>query len=199
MEVPAEAFTEILDELERQPIGWNHYRMVSGLGRSQTFGVVGRRGLPPDYSRQNWRRPYLFKLLTDFGDHYVDISYNSISVNQNYRAAPHYDKGNIGEAFLVAFGNYTGGQLQLHEGGAAPQEVDVCHKPVIRDFSQVLHSVKEFEGNRCSLVFYWMDLRGVELPPWEVKKIGSKWNFFRGDVMIDRKKGLPHPLRKDQG
>ena len=86
MSIPREAFDEIYQELKRRPIGKNEYRLMSGSGRSQAFGIVNKRSMPPDYSRQNWLRPKLYKLLLDFGQKYVDISYNSITVNQNYAA-----------------------------------------------------------------------------------------------------------------
>ena len=193
--IAPEAFTEIVEELTRQPITLNRYRNIAGEGRSQTFGVVGRRCLKPDYSRQNWLRPYLFKLLCEFGHRYVDISWNAITVNQNYRAGPHYDKNNVGESYLVAFGNFTGGELELHKEEGL-ELLDIRHKPVRMDFSKVLHSVSGFEGQRFSLVFYWYDLKGAELPPCSVKEVNGKWQFFRGEEMITKKKGLPHPLRK---
>ena len=81
--VPEEAFEDILFELERLPIKINSYRKKVGEGRSQAFGVVGKRGLPPDYSRQCWLRPYLYKLLLDFGNQYVtDISWNAITLTR---------------------------------------------------------------------------------------------------------------------
>ena len=177
------------------PLGVNYYRKKTGVGRSQTFGVVGRRCLPVDYSRQNWLRPYTLKLLKDFADQYVDISWNAITVNVNYKADPHYDRHNIGNSYLVAFGNFVGGELELHEG---PNQGlwDIDRKPMVADFSKILHSVKNFEGERMSLVFYWYDLKGVQLPPWDVKLVNGEWRFFRGDEMIDKKKGLPHPLRR---
>ena len=193
--IPAESFAPIYAELMRQPLCLNRYRNVAGQGRSQTFGVVGRRCLKPDYSRQNWLRPYLFKLLLDFANEHVHIPWNAITVNQNYRAAPHLDKHNIGDSFLVAFGNFTGGELVLH-GWDGDDKVDVCHKPIVMDFTQTLHSVASFQGQRFSLVYYWCDLRGAEVPPCSVQEVNGKWQFFRGGEMITKKNGLPHPLRR---
>jgi hypothetical protein len=51
--LPPEAFLDIKEELNRKPIAVNLYRRGAGEGRSQTFGVVGKRCLKPDYSRQN--------------------------------------------------------------------------------------------------------------------------------------------------
>ena len=193
--IPPEAFTEILQELETHPLQTNEYRNKAGSGRSQTFGIVGKRSLPPDYSRQNWLRPKLFYHLQEFAKKYVDISWNSITVNQSYQADKHYDKNNIGDSFLVAFGSYTGGRLQIHEGPLLGSH-DVCFKPIQTDFSKILHSVEAFEGDRYSLVFYWFqNSRSVPLPPCSVKKEGDKYFFYRGEEKITRKNGLPHPLR----
>ena len=195
MDIPPSAFTALYEELTAHPIAVNKYRNKSGEGRTQAFGIVGRRCLPPDYSRQNWLRPYLFKLLSEFADQWVDISWNAVTVNMNYKAAPHYDKHNVGESYLVAFGDYTGGELEIHEGEALGLH-DIRHKPIKKNFSQMLHSVRSFEGTRISLVFYWYDLRGVVLPPCSVRYHDGKWRFYRGEEMLDKKTGLPHPLRK---
>lgn len=199
MSIPAEAFEALIKELERRPLCVNKYRLVSGAGKSQTFGVVNRRSLAPDYSRQNWLRPYLYKLLLDFAAKYVSIPYTSITLNQNYKAKPHKDKGNIGNSFLVSFGNFTGGNLKIYGGEVGTSlstSVDV-RTPLITDFSKVFHEVEEFQGDRYSLVFYTLDKKhykdAPELPPPSVVKIGNKFFFKRGDVVI--RDGLPHPLK----
>ena len=191
-----EELEEIQKELERQPIETNKYRNKSGHGRSQAFGVVGRRCLPADYSRQNWMRPYLYKLLLDFGEEYVDISYNAITVNQNYAAAPHRDKNNVGESFLIAFGDYTGGELKIYEGDLSGTH-DIFCNPIKTDFGKVLHSVEPFVGDRYSLVYYQYKNKREEvvLPPASVREEDGKWFFYRGEKKITRKEGLPHPLR----
>jgi hypothetical protein len=202
-EIPSEAFEDIISELQRQPLQVNHYRNIAGDGRSQTFGVVGRRCLSPDYSRQCWMRPKLYYHLLEFGKKYVrDVSYNAITLNQNYKADKHYDKNNVGDSFLVAFGNYKGGALRIWEGDLSGSH-DIHHKPIITDFSKVLHSVEDFEGERFSLVYYkFENNRSVELPKASVKIEDGKYVFYRGDKAITRKSGLPHPLRgrkKEQG
>ena len=193
MEIPHSVFQPIIDELERQPLEQNAYRIKAGEGRSQAFGVVNRRCLPPDASRQNWKRPYLYKLLLDFGEKYVDISYNSITINQNYRASKHYDKHNNGVSFLVAFGSYTGGDLLIHEGDLAGAHNIWC-KPIKANFSEVLHSVDMFIGNRYSIVYYMFDFPDMpSLPKFSVKEENGRYYFYRGDEKITN--GLPHPLR----
>jgi hypothetical protein len=179
---------EIQKELERLPITINKYRLTSGEGRSQAFGVVNRRCLPPDYSRHCWLRPYLYKLLLDYGRENVPFPFTSITVNQNYKAAPHYDTNNVGESYLVGFGDYTGGDLEIHEGDL--EGLYDIRTPIITDFSKVLHSVKDFQGNRYSLVYYRCK-KAEGLPEPSVELQNGKWVFLRGGVVC---KGLPHPL-----
>lgn len=195
MQIPETEFTALYNDLVEKPLPVNRYRTKAGDGRSQTFGIVNRRCLPPDASRQNWVRPYTYKLLLDFAAKWVDISWNAITVNVNYQALPHYDKGNCGISYLVAFGDYTGGELELHEGDRLGLH-DIRHKPIKDNFSKVLHSVRDFQGTRMSLVFYTCNLRGIQLPSFSVKEENGKYCFYRGDEQITKKHGLPHPLRK---
>jgi len=180
---------EIQIELERHPIPINKYRLTSGSGCSQAFGIVNRRCLPPDYSRQCWTRPYLYKLLLDYGRAHVSIPFTSITVNQNYKADAHRDKGNVGQSYLVAFGDYTGGELEIHEGPL--KGLHDVRTPVVTDFSRVLHSVRPFQGNRYSLVYYTCK-NSEGLPPASVELQEGKWVFLRGQEVCS---GLPHPLR----
>jgi len=186
----AEDFALLLDELQRRPISLNKYRNVAGDGRSQAFGAVGRRCLSPDYSRNCWQRPYLYKLLLDFGQKHVKIPFTSITVNDNYKAAPHRDRGNIGESYLIGFGDYSGGELQIHEGDLSGCH-NVRHRPLVTDFSKVLHSVQPWEGQRYSLVYY-TSKNSSQLPTPSVRSVDGKWKFFRGEELCT---GLAHPLK----
>ena len=193
--IPEEAFGDMLEELKKQPLAVNHYRKKVGDGRSQAFGVVSKRCLAPDYSRQNWLRPKLYHHLLEFGAKYVDISFNAITVNDNYSAGKHYDKHNLGPSFLVAFGTYTGGELLIHESDLSGSH-DVCRKPMTTDFSKILHSVAPFQGDRYSLVYYWFQTKkSVPLPEPSVRLENGKYWFYRGSVKITKQEGLPHPLR----
>ena len=183
-------FSDIILELQTKPISQNKYRNVAGAGRSQAFGVVGRRCLQPDYSRNCWTRPYLYHLLLEFGKKHVKIPYTSITVNQSYKAAAHRDKGNISDSFLVAFGEYTGGELEVLEG-CAKGVYDINRTPLVTDFSKALHQVKDFQGDRYSLVYY-VAKKSEGLPPASVRVEGGKYIFYRGEEAV---KGLPHPLK----
>ena len=195
--IPESAFQEITEELERRPLGVNLYRDKCGEGRSQAFLLVNKRCQPYDYSRQCWIRPKLLFHVQEFAKKYVDISFTSFTINQNYKCEPHRDKSNFGESFLVAWGNYTGGDLIIHEGDLSGSHNINC-RPFKTDFSKVLHSVAPFTGNRYSLVFY--KLKATRMPQEPIPKgeavfEDGVYKFKRGGKVITPKEGLPHPLR----
>lgn len=198
MSIPPEEFSLIMEELKRQPLPVNEYRTNSGIGRSQAFGVVNRRSLSSDYSRWCWKRPYLYKLLLDFGAKYVtEIKWNAITVNINYQASRHLDRGNGGDSFLVAFGDYSGGGLKIWKKDETEEVLDINCKPVIGNFCEIPHAVEPFTGDRYSLVFYYNKGKKNEsvddLPPPSVVLMGKKYVFKRGDKICV---GLPHVLKR---
>jgi hypothetical protein len=196
-QLPQDAFKEILEELRARPIAVNKYRDKAGEGRSQSFGIVNKRCVSCDFSRQCWIRPKLYYHLQEFAKKYVDISWTSITVNQSYRCLPHRDKGNYGPSYLVAFGSYTGGDLTIHEGDLSGNHNIYC-RPIKTDFSKVLHSVQDFTGERYSLVFYNLKTTKMPkepLPKGEAVFEGGKYLFKRGGKVITAKEGLEHPLR----
>lgn len=196
-EIPQEAFQDILKELQDRPIAVNKYRDLAGSGRSQSFGLVNKRCRPVDWSRQCWIRPKLYYHLQEFAKKYVDISWTSITVNQSYKCLPHRDKGNYGPSYLVAFGDYQNGELVIHEGDLSGEH-NIRYRPIKTDFSKVLHSVKDFTGERYSLVFYNLKTTKMPkepLPKGEAVFEGGKYLFKRGGKVITAKEGLEHPLR----
>ena len=188
-----EHFNKIITELKRQSLPNNRHRLSAGVGRTQTFGVVNRRCCSSDYSTISIKRPYLYKLLLDFGEQFIDIEFNAITINQNYRCGIHRDSNNVGESVLVAFGDYTGGELEIHEGEKKGVH-SVKHSLFRENFGENYHSVLPFDGERYSLVFYKAPCERI--PPPSVKFEKGKWNFYRGDILTT---GLPHPLRKPRG
>jgi hypothetical protein len=126
----------------------------------------------------------------------VKIPWNACTVNQDYKASAHKDKGNVGDSFLIAFGEYIGGELEILEGPLKGLH-DVKYKPVVTDFSKVLHEVKDFLGHRYSLVFYKLDIqkrfKDTVIPACSVVEQDGRWFFKRGEEIVTD--GLPHPLK----
>ena len=164
-------FKQIADELVRRPLQMNPSRRTCGRGRTQTFGMVRKRRTPHGISAVSRDRPYLYKMILEFADKHVSHPCTSITVNMNYRCEPHKDKGNYGMSTVVAFGNYTGGELCV-EG----KEMNVCNLPVTLDFSNNTHWVKEFSGERFSMVFYNCKIPAeIKMPDVCVCEIDGKY------------------------
>jgi len=203
-QVPSAAFDELLRELRRKPITVNNYRIKTGEGRSQAFGIVNKRCLPPDLSRQCFMRPYLYHLLCEYADRYVPIDWDACTVNMNFKCQKHRDRGNVGLSYIVAFGNYWDGDLLLHEPDLSGS-FDIEHNPLIFDANKTLHSVSEFSGERYSLVFYKLargnNPDGPCVPRRQYRPIlcpdSKEWVIAKvnpdGSTTII--KSLPHPLR----
>lgn len=179
------AFEKIIAELERRPVEYNRYRKDAGKGRSQTFGIVKRRFNPPEskygYSSQCKKRPYLYKLILDFVREYSQQipEFNSIQINQNYVCQPHRDKGNVGLSTIVAFGEFTGGDLVM-DGNI----IDIKNRFITADFSSILHSVNPIlTGSRYSMVFFTSPI-AVELPPPSVRFEDGKYYFYEGEQKV---------------
>jgi len=191
-------FSLIIAELKRKPLDINKYRLKVGQGRSQCFGIVGKRCMPPNISRQSWRNPYLHHLLMEFAKKHINIPFTSIQVNQNMTCAAHFDKGNIGVSAIVAFGDYSGGEL-IVEG----VKHDIKNKIFLFDGSAQEHYTAPFTGERYSLVYH--TIAPQERWGWVVPSIldyeavmhDGIWKMKRlidGEMFWGTKKGLPHPL-----
>jgi hypothetical protein len=152
---------QIVDQLMCKPLQVNKYRKNSGLGQSQVFGICRQRNGTYTGARMNFVRPKLYQSLMELGNKILppEFNYLSIQVNQNYQTAPHYDKGNKGESAIIAFGDYTGGEL-IVEG----TPIDIKNRLVFFDGSKCLHSTTPFMGNRFSLVFHTPDRTFTQVP-----------------------------------
>ena len=143
-------FAAILAEINRKPVPVNYDRRDAGKGRSQAFGVQRRWSYRPYLSRNCWMRPELWVLLQEFAQKFVPPGWDAVQVNDNYRSAPHRDKGNQGESYIVSFGDYTGGNLCLD----GDMKIDTNHKAWTFNGSEIKHWTDAWEGRRLTLVFY---------------------------------------------
>ena len=105
--------------------------------------------------------PEMVEVFEEFASiHFPDFFYTQIMINKNYPCPAHRDSANVGESVLCAFGNFSGGEINIeYEDGTKslnPQE-----KPVKFDGSKYKHWVSPFEGLRYSLVFY-NDIKNIE-------------------------------------
>lgn len=156
-----DAFKGVLQELKRRTIPVNKFRINSGEGRSQCFGIVRQRNGTYTGSRLNFERPELYQELLALGRRILppEFSYTSIQLNVDYKTEPHYDKGNQEESAIIAFGEFERGELVIND-----VEISIKNRLVFFDGSLWLHWTKEFEGNRVSVVFFTVAKDFREVP-----------------------------------
>jgi len=151
----------IAHQLLKRPLVMNKYRLNSGEGRSQCFGLVRQRNGTHTGSRLNFERPDLYYLLIRLGNEVLPptFSYTSIQLNMNYATKPHKDKGNKGISAIIGFGDYKDGDLIV-------EDTPVCIKDriVFFDGSLYTHSTGQFTGNRFSIVFFTIDKEFKDIP-----------------------------------
>ena len=189
----------IQDYLTKHKLGNNKYRVKVGEGQSNTLGIVSKRSLAPDLSRISWAHPYLFFLLMQFAEKHVSphITFTSIQVNFNYPCKPHKDIGNEGDSFIIAFGDYTGGELCIEN-----TDYDIKNRGLLFDGSKLTHWTRDWVGNRFSLVYHTIKPRFPffrELSDYDPVEHEGRWKIAymseEGDIKyLFGKHGLPHPL-----
>ena len=89
------------------------------------------------------------KLQELMRDHESEFEFSSITINKNFLCEPHKDKGNIGESYIIGFGNYTGGELNVENS-----RHDIKNKFLKFDGCKNTHWVEPFAGDRYTAVFF---------------------------------------------
>jgi len=135
--------------------------------------------------------------------HGFNFPFTSISVNASYGAKLHRDRNNFGPSMIGAFGEFTGGKLEIwpeDDQSCKLEELrqedkivlDVHNKALVFDGNRA-HAVQTFEGERYSLVFftaakYWKT-------PQEVQEqlVAAGVNFPSEKTAGEARKILPPP------
>ena len=187
---------EIQNYIEKHPIENNKYRVRVGVGRSQTWGIVAKRSEKPDLSRNTWKHAHLHFLLMSFAKKHIQIPFTSIQVNEGFQCGLHIDKNNIGMSYIIAFGDYEGGELEVSN-----KVYNIRYTPLLFDGSKEFHKTLPFTGKRYSIVYHTLNPKPVWLPiksihDYEAIQIDGKWVIKCSDgTILTKKSGLPHKLK----
>jgi hypothetical protein len=148
------------------------------VGGSALFGCSWKQGWTskgfklnhPDFKPTPsplYKNRFLTKTLIE-NEHMVDVFreytniyfpnfvWTQIQINHNFICSPHFDTTNVGISYLVAFGDYIGGETCiLHNEADGYVKYDAREKPLIFNGSKFKHYTEEFSGgDRYSLVFF---------------------------------------------
>lgn len=144
-----EQIKDLWDELKRTKLRTCYSRKNSGIGKTQAFGWINRRGKGPGPAANNTKYPELYQKLKIFGES-MDDDFDGIQLNHNYKSEMHIDKNNVGESVIVSFGDYDGGELVI-EGKIC----DTRLQPILFDGSLYRHwNLPITRGDKYSLVFF---------------------------------------------
>ena len=80
--------------------------------------------------------------------------YTSIQYNYNHKCKKHIDKNNIGDSYIIGFGDYTGGKLIIYDKDNNPEYIDIKNKFYKFNGANFYHETEDFTGQRYSLVFF---------------------------------------------
>jgi len=145
-------FTDLIKAIEDANLPINKKRENTGEGITHSFGLIRKRqhkGLHP--SKRNIKYPDLYKALEEYGQLHVlpYVKYTGIQVNKNFLCKAHHDTQNIGQSYIVGFGDYTGGELKINS-----YNHNIHNNPVLFNGCKYLHETQQYVGNRYSLVYF---------------------------------------------
>jgi hypothetical protein len=90
----------------------------NGKPYCQSF-IFGRNMKDPEQSLSYWsiQYPNIYQEFQNLIQKYnhTQFTYTHITVNKNLQCKRHTDGGNAGLSYIIGFGNYTGGELQIEE------------------------------------------------------------------------------------
>lgn len=127
----------------------NREKRGIGVGTSIPFGKMKMLRCKGEL-RANRLFPELYEKIIEFGNKYVSIEWTTIMFNYNFMCNPHKDGYNVGESYIIGFGDYTnGGELVIEN-----VEHDIKLKPLVFNGYLKEHWTNKWDGNRFSMVFF---------------------------------------------
>tara|TARA_Y100000593_G_C4283750_1_gene324202 strand:- start:699 stop:1199 length:501 start_codon:yes stop_codon:yes gene_type:complete len=161
-----------INELENALINFNYPRninrpnvakkedwykgMAMGLVRSRPCNAKNGNLINLSCNLKKKKYNELFNITNDFmKTHHPDKEYTTIQYNQNHKCLKHKDGRNVGESYIIGFGDYEGGELIVYDkDGNNPVKHDIKHKFFKFNGALYPHETADFTGERITLVFF---------------------------------------------
>ena len=186
-ELDKELFKSLAELVARRPPRLSEKRQNSGYGRTQPYGILnrGKGGLGIGWAANNEKQPKVWEEALKLAEIIVpeNIKWTSMMLNMNYEAKPHKDINNIGESLVVAWGEYTGGELVTVADDGTETEYNIAYRPVYMDASKITHYVKPItSGTRYSIIFF-----RTKMTKAFNKRYGDNLNLYQISALIPEK------------
>lgn len=140
---------------------------VIGLdGRTMNFGYGNRRFKGYGEFVTNKKYPELWRLLVQFAEKALpeDFIWHTITLNHNVKAKKHIDSLNVGDSYIIGFGDYEGGKLRTYTDEVDYVANDIKDRPLTFNGALVAHETEDFRGERYTIIFYKQDKGGSRKP-----------------------------------
>jgi len=140
--------------------------VIGEIGRTTNFGYgkIRHRGYAEFVN--NKKKPELYKALVAYAEKALpeDFRWNTITLNVGVKAKRHTDGQNVGESFIIGFGDYEGGYLRTYTNET--DYVAHCIKDRALKFNGALvpHETEDFTGTRYTIIFYKQNKEDLPTP-----------------------------------
>ena len=107
------------------------------------------------YTKQEKYKDIYKKAKALMKRHNPKFKYTSIQFNKNQRTARHKDARNATDSYIIALGDFTGGELRIwDEQTKTYKDYNIKNKFLRFNGAKFEHETRPFKGERYSLVFY---------------------------------------------
>ena len=124
-------------------------------------GILGTsqhrcRQYPPNLSNLSKKHTAEWDFIKNWSYDNVppEIEWNCIQVNKNLVCPAHRDKANIGNSFIIAFGDYVGCNLVVEDLSGNEVEHDIRTGLVYNGYIQRHYNTPLISGTKYTLVFF---------------------------------------------
>ena len=98
--------------------------------------------------------PEIMDIAEEYRDLYFpEFEFTHLMLNKNYPVDWHFDNANIGKSYIVAFGDYEGGETELRVDGKV-LSFNINNNPISFNGHLIEHRCAPFTGSRYAVVFF---------------------------------------------
>lgn len=105
------------------------------------------------YIYKKYYKTIIRKVARNWAGEHGDFVVQTTMYGDKGYCKPHRDKHDVDCQYLIGFGDYKGGELEVELSNGKKETVDIRHK-IVRMDGRLRHRVKSWTGNRQSVIWY---------------------------------------------